>query len=194
MSAASASQESRWKFTVDDVHGMLQAGILHEDDRVELLEGDLFPMSPQDPKHAGTIRRVRTALSRAYGQGFIVDVQSPLQASNYSLPEPDVMVVRGVDSAFDQCHPQGSDCALVVEVTLSSEMRDRRKAGIYAQSLVSVYWRLDLATRCLVVHEQPDATASKYLSVRSLDESADVDLPEIADFRVKIADLLPPAE
>lgn len=193
MTASSAQPEARWKFSVDDVIEMVHAGILREDDRVELLEGDLFPMSPQDPQHAATIRRVRSALSRAYGQGFIVDVQSPLRASNHSLPEPDVMVLRGVDSTFDHRHPGGEDCVLVVEVTLSSDVRDRRKAGIYAASLVPVYWRLDLTTRSLIVHEQPNATTAGYAVIRSLDESAETLLPGITDYRVKATDLLPPA-
>lgn len=178
---------------MDDVIGMVRAGILRDDDRVELLEGDLFAMSPQDPQHAAAIRRVRSALSSAYARGFVIDVQSPLHASNHSLPEPDVMVLRGADSTFDHRHPRGEDCVLVVEVTLSSDARDRRKAGIYAASLVPVYWRLDLVTRTLAVHEQPDALASGYALVRSLDESAEAQFPENVGGRVKVADLLPPA-
>jgi Uma2 family endonuclease len=192
MSASSAQSDPRWKFTVEDVMGMVRAGILRDDDRVELLEGDLFPMSPQDPQHAAAIRRVRAALSSAYGPGFVIDVQSPLHASNHSLPEPDVMVLRGGDSTFDHRHPRGEDCVLVVEVTLSSDARDRRKAGIYAASLVPVYWRLDLVTRSLAVHEQPDALASGYALVRSLDESAEAQFPGSLAGRVKVTDLLPP--
>jgi Uma2 family endonuclease len=99
MSSSVVLQEPRWKFTVEDVLGMMRAGILHEDQRVELLEGELFPMSPQDPPHTAAIRRLRAALTRAYGGGYTVDVQAPLRASDHSLPEPDVMVLRGEAAA-----------------------------------------------------------------------------------------------
>jgi Uma2 family endonuclease len=169
---------------------MVSAGIIDEDDRVELIEGELYLMSPQDPPHAGTTGKLNMLLTKVYGGDFVVRVQLPLIASEHSLPEPDFAVVKGAPETYETRHPSGADAALVVEVTWSSERMDRRKAGIYAQAGVPVYWRLDLPRRRLEVHEAPDAQGM-YTMTRVLDEQAEVVFPGLPGAqRVKVQDLL----
>src|SRR5687767_10374877 len=105
-------QEPRKKFTVDDVERMLAAGILHEDDRVELIEGELLLMSPHDPPHAITVQRLTGRLVEAYGPDC-VRCQLPLVASTTSMPEPDFAVVRDESGMFEDRHPTGRDTVLV---------------------------------------------------------------------------------
>ncbi len=170
---------------------MVRAGILGEDDRVELIEGDLLARSPQEPVHASTIQRLTTRLLRAYGEGFPIRVQLPLVASETSLPEPDIAVVRGDERAFETRHPSGSDVLLVVEVTWSTAPRDRETAEIYARAGVPVYWRLDLEHRRLEVHHIP-APDGVYTRVAALGEADEVEVPGTS-IRWKVADLLPRA-
>jgi len=167
---------------------MVRAGILGEDDHVELIEGELLVMSPQDPPHAGAINRLTRRLVGAYGPGHLVRVQLPLHVSRHSLPEPDVVVARGDEAAFDARHPAGADAVLVVEASWSSRARDQRKAAIYARAGVPVYWRLDLETRQLEVHEQPGADG--YARTTTLGEDDEVEAPGSAA-RWKVGDLLP---
>jgi Uma2 family endonuclease len=192
MAEAQLADLERRKFTVDEVMQMVSAGILDEDDRVELIEGELYLMSPQDPPHAGTTGKLNMLLTRSYSEGFTVRVQLPLIASRHSLPEPDFAVVRGAPETYETRHPSGADAVLVIEVTWSSERMDRRKVGIYAAAGVAVYWRLDLPRRRLEVHETPEE-AGTYSVVRVLDEDAEIALPGLGSGApcLKVADLLP---
>jgi Uma2 family endonuclease len=181
--------EPRKKFTTDEVMRMVEAGILGEDDRLELIEGELLVVSPQDPIHAGTVQRLNRKLMRAYGEGYQIRPQLPILASRMSMPEPDLAVVRGDERSFDRRHPGGADIVLVVEVTWTTAKRDRRKAEIYARAGMPVYWRLDLEHRRLEVYEVP-APDGVYMRVRLLSESDEVEVPE-TELRWLVADLLP---
>jgi Uma2 family endonuclease len=192
MAEAQSPEQERRKFTVDEVMRMVSAGIIDEDDRVELIEGELYLMSPQDPPHAGTTGKLNMLLTKIYAQGFTVRVQLPLLASQHSMPEPDFAIVRGEPGQYETRHPSGADTVLVIEVTWSSERMDRRKVGIYAAAGVPVYWRLDLPRRRLEVHEVLDAQGT-YTLLRVLDEGAEVALPGLPGTQasVRVAELLP---
>ena len=185
------SEEPRHQFTVEDVSQMLRAGILDEDDRVELIEGELLVMSPNDPPHAGTVYRLQTRLARAYGARACVRAQLPLDISRTTEPEPDITVARGAEDTYDNRHPTGPDCILVVEVSWSSRARDIRKARLYAAAGVEVYWILDVELRRLQVHERPKGDGT-YSRVQILEESEEIALPDSTE-RWKVADLLPRA-
>jgi Uma2 family endonuclease len=134
---------------------MVQDGILHEDERVELLEGDLFLVSPQGPRHSAHVTELNQRLASAYTGKAHVRVQMPLDLRPYNLPEPDLAVVRGSPRDYRDSHPVGRDALLVVEVAQTSQDIDRRKAGIYAAAGVAAYWLIDLPSARLEVHTQP---------------------------------------
>ena len=100
---------------------MTEAGILDEDDRVELLEGVIVEMSPQGPKHAMLIQRLCDPTFAKVPPDFVIRCQLPLTLSRDSEPEPDVSVVRRADAASHSSHP--TTAALVCEVAgeLSAE-------------------------------------------------------------------------
>jgi Uma2 family endonuclease len=183
------ASDVRRKFTVDEVMQMVAAGVLDEDDRVELIEGELLVMSPQDPPHASIIERLTGKLVAAYGASHRIRVQLPLLASETSLPEPDLAVVRGDERTYESRHPGGDDAVLVIEVSWSSRRRDRRKAAIYGSAGVPVYWRLDVETRRLEVNEKP-ASDGTYTLIRVHEESAEVEVPGTG-VRWLVRDLLP---
>jgi hypothetical protein len=183
-------EEPRRKFTADEIQAMVRAGILGEDDKLELIEGELLIMSPQDPPHAGIVGGLTARLVHAYGRGFVVRVQLPLLASVESMPEPDFAVVRGDERDYQSRHPGGTDCALVVEVTWTTRRRDERKAAIYAKAGVPAYFRIDLESRELIVREHP-APDGTWRAIRTLREGEDVELPESNGVRLQVVDLLP---
>ncbi|HYY95473.1 MAG TPA: Uma2 family endonuclease, partial [Pyrinomonadaceae bacterium] len=83
----------RW-FTVGEYNRMAETAILSEDDRVELIEGEIVEMSPIGSRHAACVKRLNTLLGRQVGQSFIVSVQDPIVVSDYSEPKPDLAALR----------------------------------------------------------------------------------------------------
>lgn len=179
----------RRRFTADEVDRMVQAGVLSEDDPLELIDGELVVVSPQGPPHASVKNAVLRALGQAYaGSDAHVRSQDPLDLDEVSRPEPDVAIVRGSPLDYATRHPTGADTLLVVEVAWTSHDVDRAKASVYARAGVPVYWLLDLRARRLEVHEQPRADGT-WSRVTLLGEDQALELPGAEHLRV--ADLLP---
>lgn len=155
------------RFSVDDVERMVEAGILGEDERVELIEGELIVMAPQAPEHADITTRLHDRLRQAFGAGFVVREAKPLVIATDGLPEPDLAVVAGSYADFARRHPRGDEAVLVVEVAVSSLLVDRAKAATYARAGVPRYWLLDVGTGRVEAHEEPHADG-RYGLVRVL--------------------------
>lgn len=139
--------------TVTDMDEMLRAGILAEDDHVELLDGVLIEMSPQGEPHAYALRRLGAlAFPATAAAGLELSIQAPLDVgSPITLPEPDLAIVP---LTARNRHPSGA--LLVVEMGATSLALDLgRKAAIYAEAGVPEYWVLDVNRRVLVVHREP---------------------------------------
>jgi Uma2 family endonuclease len=139
--------------TVSDVDAMLEAGILEENSRVELLDGVLVEMSPQGPPHAYALRELMVqGAAVAAAAGLRLSVQAPLDVGNsITQPEPDLAIVPR--TPIDR-HP--TDALLVVEMGNTSLRMDLGpKARIYATAGVPEYWVLDVQRREIVVHLKP---------------------------------------
>jgi Uma2 family endonuclease len=177
----------RHRFTVDDVDRMVASGVLGEDDRVELLDGELVDMSPPGPEHAAIDSQVRDLLRRAFGDGFHVRDQQPLGLGEHSRPEPDLAVIPGRPLDWRAKHPSGSDARLVVEVSFSTQTIDRAKALLYARGRVPTYWMLDVEARTLTVHDDPSEIGYRRIAV--LRDADQLEIPG-TNVRVRVADLL----
>jgi Uma2 family endonuclease len=144
-----------WRFSVDQYHAIIRAGILTEDDPVELLEGWLVTKMPKNPKHRVVTRLIRQALENLVAPGWYVDTQEPLTTAD-SEPEPDVMVVRGETRRYLDRHPSPQDVSLVIEVADSSLQRDRTlKKRLYAAAGILVYWIVNLIDNQIEVYTDP---------------------------------------
>src|SRR5262249_16346423 len=113
-----------YKFSVDDYHRMIQAGILTEDDPVELLEGGIVPKRPRNPPHDGTIQIAVEVIRQRLPAGWQVRVQSAITTAD-SEPEPDLAVVRGDTRTYLARHPGPADIGLLIEVA-NTLARDRQ--------------------------------------------------------------------
>jgi Uma2 family endonuclease len=151
---------------------------------VELIEGDVVEMAPQGPRHGNAVGRVTTLLAarlvQVFGHRYLVRPQTPLAASPYSEPEPDVAVVDWAAST-DEAHP--ATAHLVIEVAETSHRTDLTvKARVYAGARVQRYWVVDLPARAVVVHTDPvpEDTASgrpaSYGTVRRLPWDAELEV------------------
>jgi Uma2 family endonuclease len=145
------------RFTADEYHRMGQVGILSEDDRVELIDGEVLAMTPIGPRHAASVDRCTRTFTLAAGDDAIVRVQGPVRLNLYTEPEPDVVLLRPRADFYAEAHPSPADILLVVEVADSSIDYDRSvKQYLYAQSGVREYWLVDLNENVLVRHASPE--------------------------------------
>lgn len=145
------------RLSVEQYHAMIQAGILADDDPVELLEGWLVFKMPKNPPHRVATRLARTALENILPPGWYVDSQEPITLQN-SEPEPDIVVVRGDTRQYLDRHPGAEDIAIIVEVSDTTLQRDRTvKKRIYASAGIPFYWIVNLAESQVEVYSQPIA-------------------------------------
>lgn len=144
------------RFTVDEYHRLIDAGILKSGDPFELIHGWIVPKMPTNPTHASAVRRLDRLLQRMVDDaGIVIGIQQPITTPD-SEPEPDVTVSRGPEVRYFTTHPTAADVFFVIEVadsTLSYDQGD--KLALYAAAKVSEYWIVNLADRRIEVYTQP---------------------------------------
>jgi len=156
----------RW--TVEQYDRLAQLGFF-QNERVELIEGRIITMSAQLEPHCAGVSLAGRALETAFGPGFWVRRQNPLQLSKRSKPEPDLAVVRGTEQDYIESGTPRT-ALLVVEVSDSTLRYDRgRKAGLYAKYKIADYWVLNLVDRQLEVHRDPIADPKQRFRFRFRD-------------------------
>ena len=153
------------RMSVERYLGLVESGALGPDDRVELLEGVIVAMAPQNPAHAAGVSRAYAAVSRAIGDRAYVRSQLSLVLRR-SVPEPDLAVVPGSVEDYERSHP--TTALLVIEVADSSLKQDRlSKAAIYAAAGIPEYWIVNLRDEGVEVMRDPDPAQARYRAVRS---------------------------
>jgi Uma2 family endonuclease len=153
-------------FTADEYHRMLDAGILSEDDRVELIDGEIVEMSPISSRHAACVDRLTALLSGLRGTA-ILRVQSPIAVGDRAEPQPDLTLLRPRDDFYSRAHPGPDDILLLIEVSDTSQQYDRRaKVPLYARAGIREVWQVSLTEDAILVHRNPSEGA--YRDVRRL--------------------------
>lgn len=180
------------RFTADEVWRMVDAGIIHEDEPVELIDGQLLIVSPQGWSHPRSIGHLTRILSLAYGEHYTVRVQAPLGGLQDHIPEPDIAV--GLTDGpwdVDRRHPRGDELLVVAEVVVTTHWVARRKIAIYAEAGAPIYWLVDVPRRQVTVHEGPhrDGTWERTAVVL---EGGELQLPGL-DMTLPVAKILPAA-
>ena len=146
----------RRRFTVDEYYRMVEAGILHEDDRVELIEGEIVEMAPIGSRHAACVKRLNNLFSQRVGPGGLVSIQDPIRLGEHSEPQPDVTLLRPRPDFYASAHPEPQDILLLVEVADTSADYDRDvKVPLYARSGIREVWLVDLLARRIEVYRYP---------------------------------------
>ncbi|MGH7127499.1 MAG: Uma2 family endonuclease [Planctomycetaceae bacterium] len=166
------------RFTVQDYFRMGEVGILNEDDRVELLEGEIVELSPIGNVHASVVSRLTALFVPAAATHAIVRVQDPAILSRFSAPQPDIAVVAFRQDFYVDAHPGPDDTLLIVEVADSSVRIDLGfKARLYASARVPEYWVVDISRQRIVAHTQPEDQG--YGSVRTLSPGEELSTPAL---------------
>jgi Uma2 family endonuclease len=151
---SSMQQLTRWRFTVHDYHRMGEAGILHEDDRVELIEGELVEMTAIGTRHFSCVNQLNRLLVMHVGDEAIVSVQNPVRLNEYTEPQPDLAVIRPRD--YRESLPKPEDVLLLIEVSDTTLAYDRGvKLPLYARAGIREVWIVDLPGETIERHTDP---------------------------------------
>ncbi len=165
------------------------AGILGEDDRVELLDGEIIEMTPIGPGHAGCVNRLNRLLVGSLGGRAVVAVRNPVRLTLRSEPQPDVVVARPRRDFYQLGHPTPDDVLLLVEVAETSAAFDRRvKTPLYARAEIFEFWLVDVPAKQVVVHRLP--TAGRYADVHTLSPGDHLAPQAFPDVELSVAELL----
>lgn len=179
----------RHRFTVDEYERMGEAGILSEDDRVELLDGEIVEMTPIGPLHASVVDRLTRLLVQRLGDRAIVRVQNPLRLPPRSEPQPDLVVARERADFYQDGHPQPEDVLLCIEVSDSTLAVDRGvKVPLYARSGVAEVWIVDVGAEAVTVHAERHDIG--YADVRTARGGQALQVPGFPDVTMTVADVL----
>ena len=189
MSVQTSAQPARKLFTTAEYHQMLEAGILDEDDRLELIEGELYEMSPIGSRHAAAVNRINRLLSLSLADVAIISVQNPVELNDYSEPQPDLTLLKWRDDFYSQSHPTPSDILVAIEVSDTTHERDRSlKLPTYARARVAETWLVDLFNDHIEIHSQP--ASGIYQEIRIVLRDQPLVSKTIPQLQLKAEDIL----
>jgi Uma2 family endonuclease len=179
------------KFTSNEFALLIATGILSEDERVELLRGEIIPMAPIGSRHAACINGLALLLSPLLAaRRILVAVQNPIHLDDYSEPQPDLVIARFRSDLYAGNHPTPPDILLLIEVADSSEDFDRTiKLPLYAQAGIAETWLINLNQDTVEAYRTPSPEGYRdmhtYLGEERLSPEA------LPDFSIAASDLFP---
>lgn len=186
MAIAAPPRPYRW--TVAEFHKLADAGLFTEDDRIELIEGELIEMAPIGSDHGGNVKKLNHKLTTLLGGKAIVSVQDPVTLGEHSEPQPDIALLRWRDDFYQHAHPRPDDVLLIIEFADTTARYDREvKVPLYARHGMAEVWLLDPAQRRLEAYRRP--ITGEYTEIQYYREGpvAPERLPEAV---IRLADLL----
>jgi len=137
---------------------MGEAGVFAPEARLELIEGEIIEMAPIGSPHAGVVKTLNRLFGRTVGDSAIVSVQDPIIASERSVPQPDLALLKPRADSYMRSHPAAADVLLVVEVADTTRAFDiGTKVPLYARSGIAEAWVVDVQERVLHVYRDPGA-------------------------------------
>ena len=181
----------RRRFTADEYHRLAEVGILHEDDRVELIEGEIILMAPIGLRHAACVGRLTRELTLALGRRAFLWPQNPVRLFPDTEPQPDVVILRQRADDYAHAPAQPNDVLLLVEVADTSYRYDRRvKLPLYARSGVPEFWIVDLTHDVVEIHR--DRQTGNYATTTRVGRGGVVAPAAFADIVLAVDAILPP--
>ena len=179
-----------WRFTVDDYYTMAEAGILTHDERVELVNGEIIPMSPIGSRHASSVSALDHLMAAQLGRRALVIVQNPLHLASRAEPQPDVMVVGWRDDFYAERHPEPDDLFLLIEVSDSTLDYDRdEKLTMYAGADIPESWIINIPDRMVEVYTDP--SAGEYRTRRVFSSQETVSPTAFPDVTLPVSRIVP---
>lgn len=188
-SPPAAAAPSRRRFTVAEYYAMADAGILSENDRVELLDGDVIVMPPIGDWHAGGVKFFNnTMLPKLLGRAMIA-VQDPVRLDEYSEPQPDMMLLLWRDDFYRSGHPRPADVLLLIEVADTSVGYDRNsKLPVYARAGIPEVWIVNRPARRIESYSEP--SGDTYSAVRHFSPGGSITPQAFPDIVMEVGHII----
>jgi len=179
----------KWKLSADEYERMGEVGIFHEDDRVELLDGELYEMPPIGDDHIGTVNDVNFLFVSRLGGRAVVSPQSPIRLSDNSESQPDLTVLRPREDRYRRGKARPEDVLLVIEVARSSLDYDRlTKLPRYAAAGIVEVWIVNLVDEQVEVYRDP---AGDIYKTRTIHVRGDTIAPAtLSDLTIRVDEIL----
>lgn len=179
----------RRRFSTAEYHRMLEAGILFSGERLELLAGEIFEAASIGSRHAACVTRLARQFERRIGERVLVRVQSPIELSERSEPEPDLALVAWRDDFYAEAHPRPQEVLLVVEVSDTSYGGDLdRKVPLYAEAGIREVWIVALEQQAVEVFREP--REGEYRKVDRVEPGGSVSVLAFPDVELGVGQLL----
>lgn len=179
---------TRHSFTVEEYRRMVEAGILREDARVELIGGEVVEMSPIGKRHAACVARLTQVITLLLQRAFLVWAQNPIQLDGYSEPQPDVVVLRPRDDFYENEPPKPEDILLVIEVSGSTLAYDRKvKVPLYARAGIPEVWIVNLIDER--VETFADLSGGAYQTTATFSRGEEVQSRTLAALRLDVSEI-----
>jgi Uma2 family endonuclease len=154
------------RFSVEEYTQLAEAGILLEDDRLELIDGRIIDMPPIGSHHASCVKRILATFVNLFQTRAIVSVQDPVRLGIYSEPQPDLMLLQQRDDFYAERHPVPDEVLLLVEVSDSSLEYDKAvKIPLYSQKYIQEVWLINLREHCVEMYRSPTPAGYESISV-----------------------------
>jgi Uma2 family endonuclease len=188
---ATPVQVLKRRFTVEEYYKMADAGIFTENDRVELLDGEIVEMTPIGSSHAAVVDRLTKLFSRLVGEAALVRVQGPIRLSEHSEPQPDLALLKPRPDFYARAHPIPKDVLLVVEVAETSVGIDRKvKIPLYAKAGISEVWLVDVDEERVAVYRK--LSSRGYDEVQRLRRGRSISPQALLDLKLSVSGVLGP--
>lgn len=185
-----ALELKRRRFTTEEYHRMARAGILGEDDRVELIDGEIVEMTPIGRRHASCVATLSQQFAETLRGSVLIWPQNPIRLDDDSEPQPDLVLLRPRPDRYASADPTPDDVLLLVEVADTTVESDRRvKVPLYARSGIQEAWLVDLEQETVTVYLDP--TAAGYRTARVARRGEQLAPSAFPDRPLAVADILP---
>lgn len=150
------TQVTTKRFTLAEYHRLIELGFLTEDDRVELIRGELVQMAAKGTRHSVCNTKLARELDRLVDNLAVIRGQEPIILPTNSEPEPDIVIVRGQPDDYLMNHPSPKDIFLLIEVSDSTLVYDQTvKLSLYAEAQIQNYWIMNLVANQVERYTQP---------------------------------------
>jgi Uma2 family endonuclease len=183
------------RFTIEEYHRLTELGFFHEDDRIELIQGQLIHMAAKGTAHEACNRKLLRELPRLLGNRATLQNQSPITLPNDGEPEPDFAIVRNRPDDYLSAHPSPGDVLLVIEISDSSLTYDQEtKLEMYAEDGIQDYWIFNLLDRVLEMYSEPyqkSASEFGYRLKRVALPNERVKLPQFSELELDLSIVFP---
>lgn len=186
---------TRRKFTIEEYHRLVDLGFFTENDRIELIRGEIVEMAPRRTPHSVSNSLLWKQLYNSIAQQAEIRVQEPIVLPSNSEPEPDLVIAKKKDDNYLSAHPRATDVILVIEISDSTLKYDQEtKLSLYAEAKINYYWIVNLVDNHLEVYTNPFADAQNNFGYKSKNiflPNEHIAIPDLDRASLELANIFP---